>query len=105
MTKEVYPEVISQITRIVQNGEWPDSLRVMALQAFTDYERPEVEDALIRVSLDCPLPISAYAADILAQKDFARYRDFLHQLSNNWPENAQYPASDVREMLAKEPTD
>lgn|SRR5262245_28806304 len=102
LTKKSHPEVISSLTRIIHDETWSEDLRVMAVRAFADYELSEVEDILIKVAMDCPLPISAYAADMLAHGDLARHRAFLRQVSDSWPENARYPASEVRQLLLEE---
>ena len=98
-------QIITSITRIIHEDQWPEQLKVMAINALRDYETPEVEEFLVEVSKTCTLPISAYAAKILGSRNLARYRDLLQELVDSWPEDARYPASEIRTLLESDSTD
>jgi hypothetical protein len=105
VTKKFYPSLLSSISRIIYDDRQPEDLRVIAIGALADYEIPEVDELLVEVSQKCGLPLCAYAATLLGSRNFAQYRDLLQQLADSWPEDARYPASEVRDLLESNATD
>ncbi|GBO53441.1 hypothetical protein APA_1348 [Pseudanabaena sp. lw0831] len=99
LTKKNYPKIISSLTQIIYEKQWSENVRIMSVRAFANYEIPEIEDILVSISRTQTLPISAYAAVILGHLNFERYRNFLQELSANWTQDIQYPASEVLDML------
>lgn len=97
--ESVYPEIISTLNQIIFNEEHKLELRTTAVRAFDEYRVLEVEEVLIKAASQCPLPISADAAWILGIWDFQKHLALLQELSNAWPEEAMYPASEVRSLL------
>lgn len=98
-TQKHYPEIVSIMIQIIKDDKWTENIRIMGVRAFANYKVFEIEEVLVDICKKCSLPISAYAAVILGNWDIQRHRNFLQKLSDKWPENAQYPASEVRSLL------
>lgn len=99
LTKKYYSKIVSTLIQIVYNEQLPENIRIMAVRAFANYKIPEIDNVLVDICKMCGLPISAYAALILGDRNLEQYRNLLHQLTESWAIDALYPASEVRDIL------
>jgi hypothetical protein len=98
-TENLYPEIIVTLSQIVFDEERDLDIRAAAISAFSDYMVPEVEEVLVKAAKQCPLPVSANAAWLLSGQNFQKHLALLEEVSKAWPDDAMYPASEVRELL------
>ena len=99
-SNDVHVEIIEVLKQIIFNISLHLSIRKDAIYALAEYRVPEAEAILVESIENFPLPLSAAAAWILGARDREKYLPLLHQLSNSWPPDAPYPASEVRELLS-----
>lgn len=102
-TENLYPEIILTLSQIIFDEERDLGIRAAAISAFSDYMIPEVEEVLVKAAKQCPLPISAHAAWLLSVYDLQKHLVLLQELSEAWPNDAMYPASEVRDLLKSSP--
>lgn len=98
-TSEVVNETITALKQIIYDVSLSTNLRISAVRAFADYEVPEAEELLRKVSRECDPSISIYSAYTLAGSSFERNKDFLKQVSDDWGTDVGYPGSEILKML------
>jgi hypothetical protein len=103
MTKKDHPAIMSGLARIILGKEWPEDLRIMAISSLDAYDNPAADVTLLSAARELSLPISAYAAHLIALRDLEKYRGLLQEIVGNWPEDAKYPADEVRSLLRSNP--
>jgi len=96
--KAEYPALVEALGSLVETAPGSD-LRLMAIQALGEYQHPIVEGMLIKLAQNAPLPWSAHAAWILAERDLEKHRAFLTEIVSRWPVPAPYPAQEVLKEL------
>jgi len=93
-------QLANRLAAIAADPKRPSDLRLLAMGALGAENSTAVLDLVADVAERTELPFSAYAAETLADADLPRYRPLLDKLAASWPDNAPYPASRVRNLLA-----
>jgi hypothetical protein len=98
-SRAVYPKMFEVLSHIILSDDFSSATRTMAVDALAESLASEVEDILVKTVRLVLFPTSVYAAIALGERDMRKYRNLLEELAERLPENAPYPASDLREML------
>lgn len=96
------PIVLARLAELASAARWSQDLRMLAIAALRTAGGPNASDYLARVAEAAELPYSAYAAKALCERDMPRFRGLLEGLVSRWPDDASYPANDVRRLLGLE---
>ncbi|WP_163998229.1 hypothetical protein [Pyxidicoccus caerfyrddinensis] len=96
---EVSPRLLKRLAELVLDAALPEDVRSAAVGAVDGVPGPAAEEALVTLASRAPLPFSADAALRLGGRDLRRHRPLLARLGAEWPEDAGYPVTDVRELL------
>jgi len=74
-----------------------EEVRIMAISSFLDDPSLNQDDSLFNILNSNTMPLSAYAAWALIDRNLDN--PGLHQIVAGWPEDAPYPAGEVRDEL------
>ncbi|MGW6137975.1 hypothetical protein ACWFRM_10520 [Streptomyces sp. NPDC055144] len=93
--------LVTELARVVFDEGRDVDDRLEALQALAKGSTPRtLADFQRAMELD-DLELQATAARALAKHDLAAHRSLIEEKVATWPEDAPYPASDVRDILAE----
>jgi len=93
------PRLINSLADVVLDGTLPTADRTEALRAFAYAESPAVVDVLVRAVEQRDLGVQVNAAYVLAEQDVSAHRALLERVVSGWPQDAPYPAGEVRDLL------
>ncbi|MGW7381189.1 hypothetical protein [Streptomyces sp. NPDC054794] len=91
--------LVAVLSRAVFDEARDADERLEALQALS--RSPHAVTDLLRAAELDDLELQATAVRALARLDLAAHRRLVEEKAASWPEDAPYPASDVRDVLAE----
>ncbi|MFJ8074339.1 hypothetical protein ACIQ7Q_10470 [Streptomyces sp. NPDC096176] len=94
--------LVAALERIVFDESADLDERLEALQALAQGSSPDVVAVHVRVSAVNELTLQVTAVQALAFHDMDTYRDLVRERAASWPEEAPYPAADVRRLLRED---
>ncbi|MDO0931820.1 hypothetical protein QQY66_09045 [Streptomyces sp. DG2A-72] len=93
--------LVTALTRVVFDDGRDVDDRLEALQALSKSSSPQALADFRRALELNDLELQATAARALAKHDLVSHRSLIEAKAATWPEDAPYPASDVRDILAE----
>jgi hypothetical protein len=96
---EADARLIARLTELALGVKWWGEIREFAISALRNVEGSAILESAARIAEESELPYCAYAGEILAERDLPRFRGLLERVSANWPQDAPYPAYEVRKLL------
>ncbi|MEQ1505218.1 MAG: hypothetical protein ABMB14_23495 [Myxococcota bacterium] len=94
-----HPGLFAALEAVVGSADLPDATKIEAVDALGASASRESERILERVVRSDRVPASLQAAIRLAERDFAAHRTLLEAFAARLPDDAPYPASDLRDLL------
>ena len=98
----VDPALVGAVARAVDNPQWPWRDREQALAVLYEAAPAAAIEKALQLLNAPDLRMRIRAAWVLAEADLERHRPLLTELAASWPDDAPYPAFEVRQALADE---
>jgi hypothetical protein len=96
------PKLVNALERAVDNSTWPSWEREQALRALYQAAPKRALSRARTLVRDPDLTMRVRAAWVLAEDDLEGNRELLIKIVAGWPEDAPYPAFEVRQMLEED---
>lgn len=97
--KTAYSDLFAALKRIIESEAFAEATRLEALSGLVESQANEAESMLVEVVQSTDFPINVYAAIGLGERNLERHRNLLEDLLSDLPEDAIYPASDLKDLL------